>query len=175
MTPSRCHTPPDARRPARHRRIGPAGTAARVAVGGAMFGSVVHGHASGPFRPLPWIIGLVAFPALALGWQRWRTRRNPGRMEATGPVPHVLNVAIFFALYLMPDHVPVLWATSDAALVFYGLSMLVAAARGYGGCEVLAISNWLLRRDDQVGCLVFAPVDHLDVRRPPVVSEGGRR
>lgn len=49
---------------------------------------------------------------------------------------------------------------SDAALPFYGVSMLLAALRGYAGCEVLAISNWLLRRDDQVGCVVFAPVDH---------------
>jgi hypothetical protein len=29
--------------------------------------------------------------------------------------------------------------------------MLLAAARGYAGCEVLAVSNWLLHRDDQVG------------------------
>jgi hypothetical protein len=33
---------------------------------------------------------------------------------------------------------------------------------------VLAVSNWLLRRDDQVGCVVFWPVDHLErgPRRP---------
>ena len=37
--------------------------------------------------------------------------------------------------------------------------MLLAAARGYAGCEVLAASNWLLRRDDQVGCALFLPVD----------------
>jgi hypothetical protein len=40
--------------------------------------------------------------------------------------------------------------------------MLLAAARGYGGCEVLAVSNWLLRRDDQVGCLVLSPLDRLE-------------
>jgi hypothetical protein len=54
---------------------------------------------------------------------------------------------------------------SDAVLIFYGASMQLAALRGYGGCEVLAVSNWLLRRDDQVGCLVFAPVDLLERRR----------
>ena len=42
--------------------------------------------------------------------------------------------------------------------------MLLAALRGYAGCEVLAISNWLLRRDDQVGCMVFAPVEDLERR-----------
>jgi hypothetical protein len=38
--------------------------------------------------------------------------------------------------------------------------MLVAALRGYGGCESLAISNWLLKRDDQLGCLLFSPIDY---------------
>jgi hypothetical protein len=37
--------------------------------------------------------------------------------------------------------------------------MLLAAARGAAGCEVLAVSNWLLRRGDQIGCAVFGPID----------------
>ncbi len=40
--------------------------------------------------------------------------------------------------------------------------MLVAAARGYAGCEVLAVSNLLLRRDDQVGFAPFWPIDTLE-------------
>ena len=36
--------------------------------------------------------------------------------------------------------------------------------RGYAGCESLAISNWLRRRDGQVGCLVFWPLDAVEVR-----------
>ncbi len=55
--------------------------------------------------------------------------------------------------------------TRDATLVFLGVSMLLAALRGYGSCESLAISNWLLRRNDQVGCLLFSPVDRLETRR----------
>ncbi|MGH3863786.1 hypothetical protein [Actinokineospora sp.] len=55
--------------------------------------------------------------------------------------------------------------TSDATVIFYGASMLLAAARGYAGCEVLAVSNLLLRRDDQVGCVVFAPVDAIERAR----------
>ncbi len=47
----------------------------------------------------------------------------------------------------------------DAAQLFYGSTLLLAAVRGYAGCESLAISNWLLRRDDQVGCVVFSPLD----------------
>ena len=40
--------------------------------------------------------------------------------------------------------------------------MLLAAWRGHAGCESLAISNWLLRRDDQVGCVVFWPLDEVE-------------
>jgi hypothetical protein len=43
--------------------------------------------------------------------------------------------------------------------------MWLAAARGYAGCEVLAVSNWLLRRDDQIGCAVFWPIDQLEQHR----------
>jgi hypothetical protein len=48
--------------------------------------------------------------------------------------------------------------------LFYGSSMLLAAARGYAGCEVPAASNWVLRRDDQVGCVLFWPVDETERR-----------
>ena len=168
MTSTKYHEAPSRSR-AQQRRIGPAGTAARAALGITMLGSVTYGHLTGPFRPAPWVLGLIGFPILAWAWQRWRTHRTTAPLQATGPVPHVLNVAIFFALYLTPDYAPALSVTSDAALVFYGLSMLLAAARGYAGCEVLAVSNWLLGRDDQVGCLLFAPVDHLEHR-----NRGGR-
>ena len=33
--------------------------------------------------------------------------------------------------------------------------------------ESLAISNWLRRRDDQVGCLVFGLIDALEARTAP--------
>ncbi len=148
----------------RRRHIGPLGTAARLVVGVSLFGSVTYGHVVGDFRPGPWLLGLIGFPSVLVGWQRWRSRRNHARLEATGAVPQVLNVAAFLALYLTPDYASALAATSDAALVFYGTSMLIAARRGYGGCEVLAVSNWLLGRDDQLGCLLFAPVDHLEGR-----------
>jgi hypothetical protein len=146
------------------RRLGPLGTWARVIVGLWLVGSVVQGHVAGEFRPAPWVLGLVGFPAVVLGWQWWRSRRTAACFEATGPVAHVLNIAVFFALYLTPQYAPALSATSDAALLFYGASMLLAAIRGYAGCEVLALSNWLLRRNDQVGCMVFAPIDHIERR-----------
>jgi alkylmercury lyase len=46
--------------------------------------------------------------------------------------------------------------TGDAVALFYAATLLVAAWRGQAGCEVTVLSNWILRRDDQVGCPVFA-------------------
>jgi hypothetical protein len=147
-----------------HRRLGPWGTAARLAVGLAMVGDVAVGHVSGSFRPWPWVLGLAVLPALVLGWHRWVTARTRSRFTATGPAAHAVNVGLFLALYLTSWYAPALDFTSDAVLVFYGASMVVAAVRGTAGCEVLAVSNWALRRDDAVGCALFAPVDRLDGR-----------
>ncbi|HEX9028421.1 MAG TPA: hypothetical protein VF823_04535 [Anaerolineales bacterium] len=145
------------------REIGPLGTAARIILGIVLFGSVFYGHfIKGPFRPLPWVIGLLIFPIIFLIWQYLRARRNPARLEANSPVATVLNVAIFFAFYFTYIYAPAIAFMSDAVLIFYGLSMLLAALRGYRGCESLAISNWLLKRDDQLGCLIFSPIDNAE-------------
>lgn len=149
----------------RARKIGPIGTTARTIVGTLLVGSVVQGHLAGPFRPAAWVLGLLGFPTLLLGWQWLRARRTPTRLEATGPVANLVNLAVLLALYLTPEYAPALAVTSDAALLFYGGSMLLAALRGYAGCEVLAVSNWLLGRDDQIGCLAFWPIDHAERRR----------
>lgn len=147
------------------REIGTLGTLARLIVGFILFGSVFYGHfIKGPFRPLPRVIGLLIFPAIFIIWQSVRARRNPARLEATGSVATVLNVVILGAFYFTPLYAPSIAFMSDAVLIFYGLSMLVAALRGNGGCESLAISNWLLKRDDQIGCLVFSAIDRAEVR-----------
>jgi len=49
--------------------------------------------------------------------------------------------------------------------------MLVAAVRGYAGCEVLAVSNWVLRRDDQIGCMLFWPPDTAESDRQHAVKD----
>ena len=137
------------------RRIGALGTAARVLVAAVFLAPGLAGR----FDPEDVVVGLLVFPAVLLVWQRWRSRRTPARLDATGPRGFALNAAVFAALYLTPLYAPLLTPTSDGVLIFYGASMLLAAVRGYAGCEVLAISNVLLRRDDQVGCLLFSPID----------------
>jgi hypothetical protein len=133
-------------------------------LGGGLAVLGLLGPCLGPIPPArgfhlsAWALGLVGFPAVLVGLQWLRARRTPTRLEATGPVGHALNLAVFLVLYLLEP-------TSDAALLFYGASMWLAAVRGYAGCEVLAASNWLLGRDDQVGCALFWPVDQLEHHR----------
>lgn len=155
----------DKTRIGQRRAIGPLGTCARITVGILFLGSVVQAQVRAGFAPGPWALGLVGFPALLLAWQSLRARRTPTRLLATGPLGYTLNCLVFFALYLTPWYAPALSVTSDAALIFYGASMLLAALRGYAGCEVLAVSNFLLRRDDQVGCALFWPIDCLAHRQ----------
>lgn len=163
----------------RRRQIGSIGTTARVVLGllfltyGLLGGklTVLNGQVGTGFSPLSVALGLVALPAVLLAWQWLRARRAPTRFQATGPLATTLNMLILFALLLTPLYAPPLSFTSNAALVFYGASLLLAALRGYAGCEVLAVSNWLLRRDDQIGCMVLSPIDHLERRLGAVSSK----
>jgi hypothetical protein len=149
-----------------HRDIGPIGTAARLVLGLLLGGLIVYGQlsSSGHLAPTTWTLGLIGFPALVLAWHFWRIRRNPARFSDTSALSFVLSLALPVALYLTGWFVPPLWFTSDATLIFVGSSLLLAALRGDAGCEFLALSNWLLRRSDQMACAVFTPIDSLDQR-----------
>ncbi len=144
----------------RKRAIGIVGTAGRVVLG-LCFLYWAFTDGGKPEWGLQWqgpLLGLVAFPAVLMLGQSLRLRFTTATLNATGPVGFAVNFAIGAVLY---STIPF---TRDALLLFYGSSLLLAAARGYAGCESLAISNWLLRRDDQVGCVVFSPVDAIESR-----------
>ena len=147
-----------------HRDIGPIGTAARLVVGLLLGGLIVYGQlsSSGHLAPTTWALGLIGFPALVLAWHFWRIRRNPARFSDTSVLSFVLSIALPVALYFTGWFVPPLWFTSDATLIFVGSSLLLATLRGDAGCEFLALSNWLLRRSDQLACAVFTPIDSLE-------------
>ena len=102
-------------------------------------------------------IGLVVMPHVVTGVLALRARRAQRPLRATGPLGHLANAAVFAPLFSHP-------ATAGAAFLFYGGSMLLAAARRSGGCEVTAISNTVLDRDDQVGCVLFVPIDFAEAR-----------
>jgi hypothetical protein len=112
-------------------RIGPVGVAARVVVGLVFLAAALW------WRDPTWVdvvIGLVVMPAVAVGVLGWRARRSPARLQATSPSAHCLNVVLFLPLFLIP-------ATAGGAFLFYGTSMLFAALRRSGGCEVTAIAT----------------------------------
>ncbi|MDP8968998.1 MAG: hypothetical protein M3N52_00505 [Actinomycetota bacterium] len=130
------------------RVIGWWGTAARAVVG---VGLVVAAFTWAGASWLDVLLGVMVLPAVAtllLGLRGPAAR--PLRLGAAG---HLVTVAIVALLVMMAP---------EAALLFYGSTMLVAALHGNGGCEVTAVSNWLRGRDDQIGCPLFAPVDALD-------------
>ena len=153
------------------RQIGPIGTATRVVIGafmlvlGALGGKfiIIQGHPQLSLDVAALILGLLGFPAVLIAWQWIRFRSNPSRLVATGPVATAVNILVF-AVLIAISNVPGISFIGFAALVFYGASLLLAALGGYAGCEVLAVSNWLLSRDDQIGCLVLSPVDHWEHR-----------
>jgi hypothetical protein len=112
------------------------------------------------------VLGLAVAPAILVALAAIRARSSPEPLRATGPIGYCVNFAVAAAAFLVP-------ATAGAAFLFYGAAMLVAAARRQGGCEVTVVSNALLRRDDQVGCALFAPVDQAEARagRPSAATE----
>lgn len=129
--------------------IGPLGRLARLGGGLVLIALALF------WRDPEWrdaLLGLVAMPAVVVGIAAVWRRHSPGFLRATGPVGHAVNLAIALPLFLLP-------ATAGGAFLFYGASMLLAAVRLQGGCEVTVVSNAVLGRDDQVGCALFAPVD----------------
>ena len=151
------------------RDIGPIGTLARLGIGLWLVGSVIHGQLATGFTPTAhatatWALGLIGFPAVVLAWHRWRIRRHPARFEDTSLLSFALSIALPLALYFTWWYAPAFSVTSDAVLLFVGGSMMLAALRGSAGCELLALSNWLLRRRDQIACAVLTPIDSLEQR-----------
>lgn len=133
------------------RAIGPWGTVGRLVFGiGFLYLAWYLG--------LSWwetLLGAAVFPAVLILWQGFRLIFTSDPIRANGPMGYCLNFGVGTVFFMLAP---------SAAFTFYGLSLLLAAARGYAGCEILAIPNWLLRRDDQVGCVVFSPIDAVEAQ-----------
>jgi hypothetical protein len=145
--------------------LGPVGITARVLGGLLLIGLALF------WWDPTWgdaVFGLIVLPAVVVGLLALRARRSPAPLRATGPLGHLLNALMFVPLLVLP-------ATAGGAALFYGASMIVAATRRGGGCEVTAISNTLLERDDEVGCMIFAPVDIIEARLRRAASTSGAR
>lgn len=131
------------------RQIGPIGSIARLCIGLAI---LIAGLLADP-SSFDLVAGLVILPVaeLVVVWLLPRPGSTPLRLYGTQG--YALNFGIGGPLL-------VLWTTP--ALLFYGASILLAFVRGYAGCEILALSNLLRRRDDQLACAVFSPIDALE-------------
>lgn len=154
--------------PGDRREIGPIGTAARVVGGLIAIGLPI---ALGGFGRWDAAAALVALPLVATGAAAFVTsayRRLAAEALArrdaicSGAACWLVAIAIGAAVgveILTP-------ASGEVALwVWLGGSMLVAAARGFGGCEVLAIPNLITGRRYQIGCILDTPIDRVEARR----------
>jgi hypothetical protein len=128
------------------RQIGVAGTGARVALGVAMVALPVT--TSGVGR-LDLAAAFIALPLIA---------GIAGRLPGLLALPVVIASGVGLTFLTPLDGGTALW-------LFFGVSMLVAAAKGYVGCEVLAIPNLVRGRNDAVGCPVLTPVDAVEASR----------
>ena len=143
------------------RRLGPVGRALRVVVGlGLLY---LAGGADGLSWSVQWYdpaVGLVALPALTVLLALAAHRYAAAPLRFTGLAGHALNCVVIVALLLNSY-------SGDGVAWFYAATLLVAAWRGQPGCEVTVLSNWIVRRDDQVGCPLFAPIDAAEAKRRP--------
>lgn len=148
-------TPPTETTPARQIRSW--GTASRLVLGALFIYWALR-------QGVGWddaIIGLVIFPGAVLLALAMRGRDAP-RLRLVGPGGYGLNILIWvigFSLAPVPT------------LLFGGVAQLAAAARGYAGCELFAISNWLRQRDDQIACPVHSVVDAWEAQAKGLQSQ----
>ena len=140
------------------RRLGPIGTSLRALVATGLL--YLAGGAHGLAWSVTWYdatVGLAGLPALTILLGLAARHHSPRSIRSTGPLAHTLNCALIVALATNPY-------TGDAVSLFYGAALLGAAWRAQPGCEVTVLSNWILHRDDQVGCPLFGPIDAAEGR-----------
>lgn len=148
------------------RAIGPIGTTTRLLVGSALvLLALLHGQPWG----IQWyevVLGLAVFPAFMLSLDLTLRHYTSHPVRLTGSAATAVNCIVIVVLLVNP-------LTQAAAELFYSASLLVAAWRGQAGCEATVIPNWILRRDDQIGCPMFSPIDHAESRHN-ARTEAGR-
>jgi hypothetical protein len=102
-------------------------------------------------------LGLGVLPAVMLAIGLAARAHAGGPVRFTGPLALAVNAALGVALFAT-DY------TAGGAGLFVGTTLLVAAWRAQPGCELTVLSNSILRRDDQIGCFVFTPIDVAEAR-----------
>ncbi|MDQ4037431.1 MAG: hypothetical protein M3313_03550 [Actinomycetota bacterium] len=151
--------------------IGPIGTTARACIGVAIttVGVVRHGldvwSAVGALTVLP-TIAIGAAAAVNVGLRRLGPGTIGRAQSPWSPLQLGASTVVLAAVLGLGTVLTFLTPMNGVALyLFFGSSMVLAAARGYGGCEVLAVPNLLLRRRDAIWCPLYASFDGLDQSR----------
>lgn len=141
----------------RRRAIGPIGTIARLATGVGLMVLATLAAFRGDLQVHEVLLGIVGLPVIVMATVL-AIKRGLGtsaHLNATGTIGTGTNLAMIVALFVVP------W-TTEIAYFFYGIPIFLAAWRGYPGCEMMAISNFFLRRHDELGCPWFWPVDAIE-------------
>ena len=99
--------------------------------------------------------GIIGIPILVAAFQKVRSYFTDQPLQAIGFWGTALNM-LFLAILFNIEYF------HNATFFYLGFSMLLAAIIGYAGCETMAISNLLLKRNDEVGCVLFSPFDYLE-------------
>lgn len=147
-------------------QMGPIGRVTRLVVGAGLLYLAQFAGTSWSLRWYDAVLGLVVLPGAMLIVGLVARRRSEKPLRFTGTSGTTANCALIIALISNSY-------TRPGAELFYGATLLVAAWRGQLGCEATAISNWLLNRDDQVGCPIFTSIDRVEARRS--AAKGGGR
>ena len=142
----------------RTRRIGPIGTTTRLIAAATLLYLALFDGTSWGLHWYDAVLGLVVLPGLMLTIALVARHRGTGPIQFTGATATMLNCAVIVALLVNRY-------TVGGAELFYGVTVIAAAWRAQPGCEATVISNWILRRDDQIGCPTFSPIDHAEARR----------
>lgn len=151
------------------RLIGPLGTLARAVGGGAAVAVPVALDGLSVADAVIALIGLpltawMAAPVIESSFRRWAPAALRTRHAiCSGPGCALIAVLVIANAAMVA---PTSANGTVTIWVWLGASMLVAAACGYGGCEVLAIPNLLTGRRDQIGCLLYTPIDRAEARHP---------
>jgi hypothetical protein len=140
------------------RRIGPIGTTTRLIAAAALLYLALFDGTTWGLRWYDAVLGLVLLPALILALALVARHRGTDAIRFTGAAGTMLNCAVIVALLANRY-------TAGGAELFYGITLIAAAWHAQPGCEATVISNWILRRDDQIGCPTFSPIDHAEARR----------
>ncbi|WP_344215509.1 hypothetical protein [Kribbella sancticallisti] len=147
----------------RGRAIGPWGTAARALAGaGGIALALVVPHerplldlAGASSDVMGLLFGLVVVPAALTLAVRSRGRNAP-RLHLGHGAACLATLLTIVAAQFYPI----------AVILAVAGPLVLQAILGRAGCELLAVPNLLLRRDDYLFCLPFSPIDTWEAGKP---------